>query len=156
LLGSPQTVIGATDQVSGEIRFDLANPAQSQLGTILINARTFATDSDRRDRAIQNQILDTNSYEFISFEPTQIEGLPASVALGDSVTLQVHGNLTIRAITKPVTFEVTVTPSAEGRLEGSGSTTVMRADYELTIPNVPSVAGVDEEVLLEIDFVATS
>jgi hypothetical protein len=34
------------------------------------------------------------------------------------------------------------------------STTIQRGDFGLTIPNVPFVANVGEEVLLELDFVA--
>jgi hypothetical protein len=39
-------------------------------------------------------------------------------------------------------------------LVGLASTTILRADFDLTIPQVPAVAGVSEAVLLEIDFVA--
>jgi hypothetical protein len=33
---------------------------------------------------------------------------------------------------------------------------IARVDYDLQIPEVPRVADVDEEVLLEIDFVAVA
>ena len=35
-------------------------------------------------------------------------------------------------------------------------TIVQRGDYDLTIPSVPSVAGVSEEVRLELEFSATA
>jgi hypothetical protein len=53
-----------------------------------------------------------------------------------------------------VTFDVTVTPVSETRLEGNAVTTVKRSDYNLVIPSVPGVADVSEDVRLEIDFVA--
>ena len=154
LRGSPTTVVGITDQVAGEIAVDPANPANSQVGTILINARTLATDNDFRNRAIQNEILDTGEFEFITFVPISITGLPGSVAVGDTISFQITGDLTIRDITNQVAFETTVTVVSEERLDGSASATVARADYDLQIPNVPQVADVDEIVLLEIDFVA--
>jgi len=37
---------------------------------------------------------------------------------------------------------------------GRATATVRRADFGLTIPSVPQVAGVSEDVLLEFDFTA--
>jgi polyisoprenoid-binding protein YceI len=154
LNGTPTTVIGVSDQVAGEIAVDFETPANSQLGVISINARTLATDNNFRNRAIQNQILDTGEFEFIIFTPTELVGLPESAAVGDEFTFQVVGDLTIRDITNPVTFEVTVTVVSEDRLEGYGFAVVLREDFDLQIPSVPSVANVTQEVLLEIDFTA--
>lgn len=154
LRGEPNLVIGSTGQVAGQISVDLADPSATRVGSITINARTFATDNSNRDRAIKNQILDTNIFEFITFTPTSISGLPDEATVGATFTLEISGDLTIRDITHPVTFTVTVTAISEVQLEGSGSATITRSAYGLIIPNVPSVASVDEEVLIEIIFVA--
>ena len=154
LRGNPKTVIGVTDQVAGEMLFDPADLSSARIGTILVNARTLATDDDRRNRAIGNQILDTGNYEFISFTPTEISGLPAEVSSGETVNFQITGDLAIRDVTNEVTFEATVTFVSEDRLEGSASTIVLKEDYGLTIPNVPFVADVSEEVGLVIEFAA--
>ncbi|MGB3717378.1 MAG: YceI family protein [Candidatus Promineifilaceae bacterium] len=154
LRGNPKNVIGLTDQIAGEILFDAADPASAQVGTILVNARTLSTDDNRRNRAIGNQILDSDNFEFISFTPTAVTGLPASAGAGESVTFQITGDLAIRDVTNEVTFQVTVVPVSADRLEGRASTTIQRGDYGLIIPSVPFVANVGEEVLLELDFVA--
>jgi len=154
LRDQPNTVVGVTDQVAGEIAVNFGSPAASQVGEITINARTLRTDNDFRNRAINNEILDTGPYEFIRFVPTEITGLPESVAVGDTVEFQVVGDLTIRDVTQSVTFDVTVTVVSETEITGYGSAVVLRSDYELTIPNVPSVANVTDEVLLEIEFTA--
>jgi polyisoprenoid-binding protein YceI len=156
LRGADNTVVGTTNQVAGELAVDPANPSQSRVGTILVNARTLTTDNDFRNRAIKNQILDTNSYEFITFVPAQLQGLPDSAAVGESYDFQITGDLTIRDVTHQVTFAVNVTPLSETELHGTASTTVTRGDYGLVIPDVPSVSSVSEEVTLEIDFVATA
>ena len=150
----PKTVVGVTDQVAGEILYDPADPSSAQVGTILVNARTLATDSGGRNRALGNQILDTGDYEFISLTPTAISGLPDTAQVGEAVTFQITGDLTIRDVTHEVTFEATVVPISEDRLEGTATTIIIRDDYGITIPNVPFVANVGEEVVLEIDFVA--
>lgn len=155
LLGSPNTVIGITSQVTGEITVDFNDPASAQVGTIQIDASTLVTDNDRRNRALNNRILDTNQYPFIQFAPTAITGLPGSITIGEAVAFQITGDLTIKDTTHSVVFDMTVTPASETRLEGAGTTTVAYADYGIGIPSVPNVASVDEEVILEIEFVAT-
>lgn len=156
LRGNPITVVGATNQVAGEIAVDLNDTASTQLGTIQVNARGFATDNNFRNRAINNEILQTGEYEFVTFAPTSINGLSGSAAVGDTVEFTMDGDLTIRDITQPVTFNVTATVASDSRLEGTASTVVQRADYNLVIPEVPNVANVEEEVELYIDFVANA
>ncbi len=153
LRGSPKTVVGVTNQVAGQIAVDFANPSATQLGAIVINARTFTTDNEFRNRAINNEILDTGAYEFITFTPAELIGLPASVNPDALITFQVRGDLTIRDITQSVVFDVTLA-AGPNQLAGSGSAIINRADYDLNIPQVPSVANVEEEVQLEIDFIA--
>lgn len=154
LRGSPFTVVGTTDQVAGQIAVDPSNPATAQLGTILINARDFATDSNNRDNAIKNEILQTNAYEYITFTPTNITGLPESVAAGESVTFQVMGDLTMLDQTHPVTFEITLTPVSASEMTGTATATILYADWGIQIPEVPMVTGVEDEVILELAFTA--
>lgn len=156
LRGSPKTVVGTTNQVAGQIAVDPTDPDGAEVGTILINARTFATDSTSRDRMIQNQILETEAHEYISFQPTALTGLPPRASIGDMLTLKVVGDLTIRGVTRPVTFDATVMPETASRLEGSATTTIRFADWGISIPQVPSVTGVSDDVRLELTFVATA
>lgn len=156
LRGQPNTVTGRTDQIAGQFAVDFANPQASRVGEIRISARSLATDNELRNRAIRSQILQSSQdqFEFINFVPTEIEGLPASITLGEPFEFQITGDLTIRDVTHPITFDVTVTPVSETEIEGTATATVQRADFGLEIPSVPSVADVDEAVRLEIDFVA--
>ena len=154
LRGQPTTVVGVTSDLSGDIQVDPANPAQTQIGTIEINADSFVTDSDRRNGAIDRFILQTAQHPLITFEPTAIEGLPESVGVGEGFEFQVTGDLKIRDVVQPVTFDVSVTANSENEISGLGSTTIQRGDYSLTIPSVPFVADVSEAVALEIEFVA--
>lgn len=155
LRGSPFTVVGTTDQVAGQIAVDPTDPTTAQLGTILINARDFATDSNNRDNAIKNEILQTNTYEYITFTPSGISGLPESVAAGESVTFQVTGDLTMLDQTHPVTFEITLTPVSDSEMTGTATATILYTDWGIQIPEVPMVTGVEDQVILELAFTAT-
>ena len=156
LNGQPNTVVGETDQVSGQIGLSLDQPQSAQVGTILVNARTLATDDAQRNRVIANVILATDQNEFISFKPTAISGLPASSAIGEPQNLTLTGQLTIRGVTREATFNATVTPVSATELDGTASTTVRFADWGINIPDVPFVAGVSDTAQLQLTFVAVA
>ncbi len=158
LNGSPFTVVGTTNQVAGDVVVDFANPNTSQVGEIVIDLSTLRTDNGNRDNAIRGRILQANQeqYRYGRFVPTDIAGLPTSpVAVGDSITFTITGDLTIVEVTRSVTFEMTLTVESETRLVGRGVTQILYPDFNLRIPSVPFVANVADEVDLFIDFVAT-
>jgi polyisoprenoid-binding protein YceI len=156
LSGSPKTVVGTTDQVAGQIALDPDDTSTAQVGTIVIDARTLATDDSARNLALRNVILNTNQYEYITFTPTDISGLPDSLALGQSYPFQISGDLSIAGVTQPAVFEATLTRTADDTLEGSASTTIDYADWGVSIPSVPFVASVDNQVSLNLDFQAVA
>ncbi len=156
LNGQPKTVIGVTNQVSGQLAVDPASPASTTVGVIQVNARTLTTDSEFRNRAIKNRILLTNEHEFITFTPAQITGMPSSAAAGDTLTFQITGDLTIIGVTRPVTFDVQVQAVSDTQITGQALGMVLYKDFGISIPEVPSVTGVEDQVRLEIDFVANA
>ena len=158
LRGSPKTVVGATSQLNGQIFIDPVDPSRTEIGPIQIDASSFATDDDRRNGAIRRFILQSNNeaYQFITFTPTSVEGLPAAVNVGDTFELAITGDLTIRDEIRSETFVVAVTVNSETEISGSGSATILYKDYGISIPSVPFVASVEDDLLLEIDFVATT
>lgn len=156
LRGSDTTVVGVSSNLAGQIAFDLSNPAATQVGEILINARSFATDNNFRNRAIANEILLTNTYEFITFTPKELVGLPDSVTIGETYDFQIVGDLTIIGETREVTFNATVSPLSETELQGLASVTILYGDFGVTVPLSQAVSAVNEDVLLELDFVAVA
>ncbi len=156
LRGQPTTVTGVNNQVNGNMLVDPSNPAATEIGMLTIGAGAFVTDSGQRNGAIQRFILQSGQHPTITFAPTQLSGLPASATVGDSFDFQVSGDLTIRDITNPVTFDVTANIVSDGELQLSGSTQILRGDFSLSIPQVPFVASVTDEVALEFDLVAVA
>uniref|UniRef100_A0A7C1FD90 YceI family protein n=1 Tax=Caldilinea aerophila TaxID=133453 RepID=A0A7C1FD90_9CHLR len=156
LMGQPKTVVGVTSLVEGEITVNPADPTSVQVGEIRIDARDLTTDDNRRNNRLRNDILKStqDAYRYIVFRPTSIEGLPSTVNVGDTFNFQVTGDLTILDTTLPVTFDMNVTVVDANTVRGSGSATVRHADFGIRIPSVPIVAGVSDEVRLEIDFTA--
>lgn len=158
LRGTFTVVTGEGNGVAGSVNIDLADYSATTISPIEIDARTLATDNGMRNQAIGRFVLQHNQEEnrFIRFVPTSVDGLPATATVGEPFEFTVSGELTIRTIMQPVTFAMRVTPLSEAEIQGSGSAEVLRSDFDLQIPSVPSVANVSDEVTLEIDFVAAA
>ncbi len=152
----PVRVVGVTDQISGEVLFNASNPADSMLGEIRINARTLKTDNERRNGALSRLILksDKDEFEYITFKPTAVTGMPASLAVGASAPVKITGDLTVRGVTKSVTFDTTLKYDNNSTLSGMAQTKVKYADFGLTIPKLSFLAWVDDAVTLKLQFVA--
>lgn len=156
LRGEPKTVVGTTDQIAGQIAANPTQPSTAQLGQITINARTIATDDSQRNNMIRRWILSTDQHEVITFTPTALVGAPASTGYGQPASFQIAGQLTIKDVTRDATFDATVTPVSEDELQGKAVTTIRYGDWNISVPDVPFVAGVGDQVQLELDFVATT
>lgn len=157
--GTPQKVVGTTTEVAGQVQVDIDDLSTARFSDIVINARTFRTDSDRRDRAMRGPVIlnsASDEFEFITFTVTAIDGLTGSLAVGESVQFNVSGDLTIKGTTAPASFNVQATLDDANTIEGSATAQVLRSDFEIGIPSVPGIANVSDQVTLTLDFVAVS
>lgn len=159
LRGSPQRVVGTTSEVAGQVSLDPTDLSNIRFSQIIVNARTFDTGSGNRDRAIRGPVIlnsASDEFELITFDVTSVDGLDGALSIGEPTGFTVTGDLVVRGTTNPATFDVTATLVDQGTIEGSASTTVLRSDYGIGIPNAPGVTDVSDEVLITLDFVATS
>ncbi len=154
LLGKPNIVVGTTSAISGEVKLDPKDLSTAQVGEIQVDAGSFVTDNDRRNGAIRRFILQTDQFPTITFTPASITGLSGSGEPGKSYTFQLAGDLKIRDVSHQQVFTVTVQADSPTQLTGKAVTTVKRADYNLQIPSISSVADVGEQAAVEFDFVA--
>jgi polyisoprenoid-binding protein YceI len=88
LFGNPNTVVGETNKVAGQILVNAQDPSKSQLGEIKINVSTLVTDNDLRNRTLQGRILetDTPANQYATFVAKSITGLPESITVGQQVS----------------------------------------------------------------------
>ena len=154
LRGQPKQVEGVTQEISGSLVIESLDPLTVSMQPIEIQAASFVTDNNFRNRAISYAILQAGRYSTITFTPTSIDSLPGSAQVGQTYAFEVTGDLTIRPVTQPVSREEKLNAESEHRITGNASTTINRSDYQLKIPSVPQVADVSEQVLLEFDFSA--
>jgi polyisoprenoid-binding protein YceI len=152
--GVEKRVVGTTHAITGDIYVDAADLAQTEIGEIRIDARTFDSGDERRDNVVARDVLRAEDHEYIIFVPTQLAGLPDSAAVGEILQFQVSGDLTIAGTRQPVTFAVSAVLENAERLVGQAEATLFRQDFNLTLPDMSWVASVDDAVLLRLDFVA--
>ena len=148
-----KVAVGRTSQVSGEISLDPAAPQNSTLGTFTADISQFASDSDRRDNAIRGRYLESSKYPNVTFTPTAIEGLPQSYQDGQEITFKVTGDLTIREVTKPVSFDVTATLSGD-TLSGQAVTTILMSEFGFGPISIAGILNTEDQAKVTLNFVA--
>lgn len=102
--------------LKGTIKWDPSNPPASVFNAT-VDVNTINTGIDMRDNHLRKEeYFNVDQYPVISFESTAV------------TATNVTGNLTIKGITKQVSFPFTVKPSAGGYLF-EGSFTINRRDF---------------------------
>jgi len=102
-------VRGRFDDVRGTLLLDTADVTRSSI-TILIGTPSIATGNARRDQDLRDNFFEVEQHPTIIFQSAAV----ARTADG----LMVHGSLTIKGVTRPVTL--TVQPLGEQRTERTG------------------------------------
>jgi len=145
--------VGVTTDVNGEIFANLADPPASQLGTIQVDISKFSSDSSRRDGVIRNQWLESARYPIAVFVPKQVDGLPQDYQPAQPYTFRVTGDLTVREVTREVSFDVSAQLDGD-TLSGTAETTILMSDYAVGPISILGVLNTEDEVKLIFTFVA--
>ena len=118
--------VGVTSEVNGEIIVDRNNPQNSTIGIVRVDVSKFESDNQRRDNDIRERFLESSLFQVVEFTPSEIQGLPESYEEGQTISFQVSGDLTIRDVTKPVTFEVSLTGEGDS-ITGEATTAILNS-----------------------------
>ncbi len=151
----PFTVIGETNSMSGTIDVDFDFPKRSSVGQIDIDSDSFITDSNSRNRAIRNRILDSGTYPLVSFKATRIDGLPEKATFypGQKYELKISGELTIKDKTLFETFDTVLEIVDFSTIKGFAAVEALWADYGVSVPQPPFVQLIEDSIKLEFEFV---
>lgn len=145
---------GETSGVAGSIAFASDGAVIAEESRIAVQAATLRTDSNRRDGYVRNRTLLTDTYPEVVFQPTSVEGLPESlVDASGPVDIVINGNLTVKDQTRPVTWTGTAEFAGDGTASGMASVMFTFEDFGMDKPRVAIVVSVEDEILLELDFV---
>ena len=143
---------GETTDVEGRIVFDEDGGIVSEESSIVMQAGTLRTDSDRRDRYVRERTLLTEQYPEITFKPTSAEGLPSPLSeASGTVEFTISGDLTIRDQTRPVNWDVTA--EFGDIITGIAVIDITFEQFAMDKPSVAIVLSVEDTIRLEIAFV---
>lgn len=156
LQGKPTRVVGTTQSITGQITVNLNEPNKIEIGTIKIDATSFKTDIAKRDENVNEMVLKSTipANRYITFEPTSVIGVPATIVSGQDFPLTINGNMTILATTKPVVFIGTGNWSSDGVLTINAKNTLTYGDFGLVIPDFSFISDVEKTVDLTVSLVA--
>lgn len=147
----PNDAVGATDDVTGALVVDDAGAIVPGESKFTVNVATLKSDRDRRDGYVRRRILQTDSFPTVQLAPAAIQGLPSPLPTSGEHTFQMIGNLTVRGVTHPTTWQVKATFDGN-HVTGSASTGFTFADFGLTQPKVSILLSVADSIHLEYDF----
>lgn len=147
-------VTGSTQAIEGYIQLNLNN-LEAPLGEnrFIVQINTLTTDRNDRDQWIREKGPRFNDYPQAIFVATAITEAPSTYRAGEEVTFKLSGDLTIRQITKPVTFDVTASISGD-TLRGVATTRLRMSDFGIEPPNFANTLSVADEFSLEIQITA--
>ncbi len=147
-------VRGNFNEIEGAAQINGADLASSSV-QVTLKAASVDTRSEQRDGHLRSaDFFDADTYPVITFASTAV-----SAVSDDEV--EITGDLTIKDVTRPITFPLTYTGSAvdpfgNTRVGFEGSVSVNRKDFGLTWNAALETGGVlvSEKVTLEFDISA--
>ena len=149
------TAVGKTSAITGSIGL-LVNGSSVQIAEneFTVDLRTLTSDQARRDRAIRRDWLQSETYPFASFKASEVANLPADAALGQDVSFQLVGDITVREITQPITWDVTARLDGSS-LSGTATANLLMVDFGFDPPNIANMLKVTDGVTLTLNFGAS-
>jgi polyisoprenoid-binding protein YceI len=156
-------VRGHFKNVHGTLLFDPADPAASSLEVTIDAASLWSGEPDRDAHLKSADFLDAATFPTITFTSERVELVGANDA-------NVHGLLTIRGVTRPVTFHATLlgtwqTPWWEGGVDHGpktragfvGTTRINRHDFGVSwnsaLDRGGVVVGSEVEITLDAEAI---
>ena len=146
-------VRGSFEDFAGQATIDGANPQNSSLDVTIQAASVNTRNADRDGHVRSADFFDVENYPSLTFKGTDF------VINGDVV--EVTGDLTIKDVTKSVTFPLEYQGAAKDpfgniRIGFEGSTVVTRSDFGLTWNAALETGGVlvSDKVTLEFEVSA--
>lgn len=143
-------VRGQFDEFEGSAHLDGNDPSTSS-AVLTVQTGSIQTRNEKRDDHLRDRFLDVPNHSTITFASTRTE------QVGET-NFRVTGDLTIRAVTRPVTVDFRLTGVRKDRrgrvrIGFEGSATINRKDWGVNW-NAATGALLSDRVTLEFDVAA--
>jgi polyisoprenoid-binding protein YceI len=135
--------VGSTNAVTGSLTL---SGTTATAADFTVDMTTFTSDESRRDGQFRGRIMSVDEFPTSSFvltSPIEFATIPAA---GETITATATGDLTLRGVTRSVTFEVTATLD-NGRIGVLGNIPVLFSDYGIPNPSFGTITTEDNGLL---------
>lgn len=147
----PNDAVGKTAAVTGALVLDDKGVIVAPASEFVIDLSTLTSDQARRDNYLRRNTLRTAEHPRAVFVPTAAQGLTFPLPTAGEATFQLTGNLTLRGVTRPVTWDVRA-QFASGAVTGVAHTKFTFTEFQIEKPRLARVLSVDDDIRLEYSF----
>ncbi len=146
--------IGSTQEIEGELQLNLDDlSAPLGVNRFTVDLATLTSNQPLRDRWIRQNGPRFNQFPNAEFTATAIEDAPDTYSEGDEVQFKLVGDLTIREITQPVTFDVTAKLEGD-TITGVATAQALMTDFGIDPPNFANTLTVGDEFMIQVELTA--
>ncbi len=143
LFGVDTEGVGRTNQIEGALTIDGSTVTSAEF---VVDVASIESDESRRDGQFRGRIMSTDEFPEAVFTLTEPIELGTEAVEGATVETTATGELTLRGVTNPVTFDVSARLES-GRIGVLGNIPVVFADYGIANPSVGGITTEDNGLL---------
>jgi polyisoprenoid-binding protein YceI len=148
LFGQSTTAVGRTSEVTGSMTLD---GSQVTTGDFTVDMASVESDKSQRDGQFRDRIMDTSRFPTSTFKLTQPIDLGSVPADGAQITAAATGDLTLRGMTKSVTFDVQAVKKGES-IQVVGQIPIVFDEWGIPNPSF-GPASTEDNGILEFSLV---
>jgi len=143
------TAVGRSGGVTGSLTIADGTLTATE---ITVDMTTIVSNESRREAAIRRAINATANpaATFVLSEPVE---LPPELKDGSQVSIEATGDLTVNAITNPVTITIDALIREDGFGVVVGSIDVVWQDFGVTPPSAPIVVSISDQGVVEFQLI---
>jgi polyisoprenoid-binding protein YceI len=149
----PGDAVGTTGLVTGQLTLRPDGTVAPEASRVTVDLRDLKSDDPRRDGFIKDNTLDVSRFPVAEFVPIRVVGGPSPLPVSGEHAFQLVGQMTTHGVTREQTWMVRARRDV-ARLTGTATTSVRFGDYGMSIPRVPMVLSIVDEIRLEVHLVA--
>ena len=139
LAGVNTTAVGRSNEIDGSLTID---GITAEIDAT-VQVASITSDDSRRDGQFRGRIMDADSFPTATFSTTQPIEFGEIPSDGEQISAPVTGELTLKGVTQPVSFEVTAQRNGS-RIGVLGSIPVLFSDYGIENPSFGPVSTEDD------------
>ena len=143
LLGQDSEGVGRSNAVTGSL---VLSDNQVDSAEFAVEISAIRSDSSRRDSQFTGRIMDAATFPTATFKLSAPIALTSEISVGTPIQVQATGDLTLRGVTKSVTFPIDAQYDSS-TIQVAGSIAVVFADWGIPNPSNAVVTAQDHGLL---------